>query len=71
MQFSEIARVPLLIKCMDFHLIFFQDPTNPLSREEQKKAWQEQGHKNVLAKDTMEAFGWEYVSTDFTTDKAS
>ena len=32
-----------------------QDPTNPLSREEQKKAWQSQSHKNVLVKKTLKA----------------
>ena len=39
----------------------FQDPTNPLSKEVQKD-WKEQGHKNVLTKNTIEAMGWAYVS---------
>ena len=32
------------------------DPTNPLSKEEQKKAWQEQSHKNILVKKGADAF---------------
>ena len=40
---------------------FYQDTTNPLSKEEKKK-WQAQSQKNVLVKKTMEAIGWEYVS---------
>jgi hypothetical protein len=46
-----------------YFFIFLKDPTSPLSREEQqKKAWQAQSQKNILAKKTMEAIGWEYVS---------
>ena len=39
------------------------DPNNPLNKEEQKKAWLSQSQKNVRAKTTIEAMGWEYVST--------
>ena len=38
------------------------DPDNPLNKEEQRKAWQEQSHRNVMSKNTIEAMGWEYVS---------
>ena len=31
-----------------------------MSREEQKKAWREQSHRNVLAKQSIEGFGWKY-----------
>ena len=37
------------------------DHDNPYGVE-CKKGWQNQSHKNKLAKDTMEAFGWKYVS---------
>ena len=47
--------------CISPLVFIFQDPTNPLSREEQKK-WREQGHRNVLTKNTIEAMGWTYVS---------
>ena len=38
------------------------DPSNPLNKEEQKKAWLSQSQKNVKAKTAIEALGWEYVS---------
>ena len=38
-------------------MIFLKDPTSPLSREEQqKKAWQAQSNKNILAKKSAKAF---------------
>ena len=41
---------------------FQKDPTSPLSREEQqKKAWQAQSSRNVLAKKTAEAFKIEKI----------
>ena len=50
-----------------YFFIFLKDPTSPLSREEQqKKAWQAQSQKNILAKKAMEAIGWEYVSQHLT-----
>ena len=40
-----------------FFLIFLKDPSSPLTREEQqKKAWQAQSNKNVLAKKSAKAF---------------
>ena len=32
-----------------------------------QKDWKEQGHKNVLTKNTIEAMGWAYVSEYHTT----
>ena len=32
-----------------------------------QKDWKEQGHKNVLTKNTIEAMGWAYVSEHHTT----
>ena len=39
-----------------FNSLSFQDPTNPLNREEQRKAWQAQSQVNVLVKKTAKAF---------------
>ena len=43
---------------------FLKDPTSPLSREEQqKKAWQAQSNKNILAKKSAKAFEIEKLPT--------
>ena len=43
---------------------FQKDPTSPLSREEQqKKAWQAQSNKNILAKKSAKAFENEKLSS--------
>ena len=46
---------------MGSYLLFFlKDPTSPLNREEQqKKAWQAQSNKNILAKKSAKAFAIE------------
>ena len=44
-----------------FNSLLFQDPTNPLNREEQRKAWQAQSQVNVLVKKTAKAFEIEKI----------
>merc|ERR1712008_433947 len=39
------------------------DHSNP-NKEEQIKAWQTTGHTNILAKNGIEAFGWQYDPTN-------
>ena len=56
----------ILITLNAYFFIFLKDPSSLLSREEQqKKAWKAQSQKNILAKKTMEAIGWEYVSLHY------
>ena len=51
---------------------FLKDPTSPLSREEQqKKAWQAQSNKNILAKKSAKAFEIEKLSSTKKEKKSS
>ena len=58
MQSDKVALVKDTIESFGWNY----DPSNPLNKEEQKKAWISQSQKNVNAKTAIEAMGWEYVS---------
>ena len=44
-----------------YQYFVFQDPSNPLNKEEQKKAWQSQSSRNVLIKKGAKAFEIEKI----------
>ena len=44
-----------------YQYFLFQDPTNPLNKEQQKKAWQDQSSRNVLIKKGAKAFEIEKI----------
>ena len=60
MQSDKVALVKDTIESFGWNY----DPSNPLNKEEQKKAWLAQRERNVNAKTAIEAMGWEYVSKD-------
>ena len=60
MQSDKVALVKDTIESFGWNY----DPSNPLNKEEQKKAWLSQSERNVNAKAAIEGMGWEYVSKD-------
>ena len=55
MQSDKVALVKDTIESFGWNY----DPSNPLNKEEQKKAWLSQSQKNVKVKTAIEALGWE------------